>query len=143
MVLGIPTILLILRTVLPSNGLLILVGEYTDRLWKMKLLIWLRHRHNVSGSFIAGKRGRRNTPEARSPFVNPMPLSRELFRENVAQYGSPISGHGYSESGRAFCCQPFATPRDSPTAVFKGAPEATLKGLLSLVEMLHYKYYQR
>jgi hypothetical protein len=30
MILGIPTILLILRTVLPSNGLLILVGEYRD-----------------------------------------------------------------------------------------------------------------
>ena len=28
MILGIPTILLIVRTVLPSNGLLILVGKY-------------------------------------------------------------------------------------------------------------------
>ena len=74
------------------------------------------------------------TPEARSPFVTPMPPSRELFREYVASNGSPISGHGYTKSGGLFVVNPSATPRDSPTTTFQGNSRGDTKGFTKLVE---------
>jgi hypothetical protein len=70
------------------------------------------------------------TPEARSPFVTPMPLSRELFRENVGADGSPIIGHNYTKSGNLFVVNPSMTPRDSPTAAFQSRGDS--KGFTKL-----------
>jgi hypothetical protein len=72
------------------------------------------------------------TPEARSPFVTPMPLSRELFRENVGADGSPIIGHNYTKSGNLFVVNPSMTPRDSPTAAFQSRGDS--KGFTKLSE---------
>ncbi|KAE9377091.1 hypothetical protein N431DRAFT_462884 [Stipitochalara longipes BDJ] len=118
MILGIPTILLIVRTVLPSNGLLILVGIITMFL----------------GPLMLAREEEAITPEARSPFVTPMPPSRELFRDNVASNGSPISGHGYTKSGGLFVVNPSSTPRDSPTAMFQGNSRGDTKGFTKLGE---------
>jgi hypothetical protein len=74
------------------------------------------------------------TPEARSPFVTPMPPSRELFRDNVASNGSPISGHGYTKSGGLFVVNPSSTPRDSPTTTFQGISRSDTKGFTKLGE---------
>jgi len=74
------------------------------------------------------------TPEARSPFVTPMPPSRELFRDNVASNGSPISGHAYTKSGGLFVVNPSSTPRDSPTTMFQGNSRSDTKGFTKLGE---------
>ena len=74
------------------------------------------------------------TPEARSPFVTPIPPSRELFRDNVASNGSPVSGHGYAKSGGLFVVNPSSTPRDSPTAMFQGNSRGDTKGFTKLGE---------
>ncbi|KAG0649849.1 hypothetical protein D0Z07_3635 [Hyphodiscus hymeniophilus] len=97
MILGVPTIILIVRTVVPANGLLILVGILT---------------------FFAGSlldvREEIITPEAHSPFVTPSVASREIFRENPSN-GSPIFGHTYSKSGSLFVVNPSSTPNSSTT----------------------------
>ncbi len=74
------------------------------------------------------------TSEARSPFVTPMPPSRELFRDNVGSNGSPISGPGYTKSGGLFVVNPSSTPRDSPTAIFQGNSRRDIKGFTKLGE---------
>jgi hypothetical protein len=74
------------------------------------------------------------TPEARSPFVTPIPPSRELFRDNVASNGSPISGHGYTKSGGLFVVNPSSTPRDSPTTMFQGNSRGDTRGFTKLGE---------
>ncbi|KAE8453840.1 hypothetical protein EG329_009352 [Mollisiaceae sp. DMI_Dod_QoI] len=117
MILGIPTILLILRTVLPANGLLILVGIVT-----MFPHVMLSDREQIT------------TPEARSPFMTPMPPSRQVFEENVNNDGSPISNHNYTKSGSLYVVNPSSTPRDSPRGVFSSSPRSDTRGFTKLNE---------
>jgi len=76
------------------------------------------------------------TPEARSPFVTPMPPSRDLFQGNIASNGSPISGHGYTKSRGLFVVNPSATPRDSPTTIFQENSRGDTKGFTKLGEQV-------
>lgn len=113
MLLGIPTTLLILRTLLPSIGLFSLIGIIASS----------------SGSLLLPNVEQLTTPEATSPFVTPSPPTREIFRGNVGN-GSPIAGHNYTKSGSLFVVNPSVTPRDSPT-VFQGSQVDT-KGFTKL-----------
>ncbi len=73
------------------------------------------------------------TPEARSPFVSPVPPSRDMFHQNVRVNGSPVSNHHYSKSGNLFVVNPSVTPRESPTptTIFHGSRGDT-KGFTKL-----------
>ncbi len=73
------------------------------------------------------------TPEARSPFMNSMPPSREVFRGNVNNNGSPIVGHGYTKSGSLFVVNP-STPNDSPTNIFQSSSRGDTRGFTKLNE---------
>lgn len=115
MLLGISTIDLIVRTTVPSNGLLILVGIVT--IFQEPLMA------------VVAEEG--TTPEARSPFIAPTPPSREVFRENVGN-GSPISGNNYTKSGGLFVVNPSSTPRDSPTTRFQGNFQGDTRGFTKL-----------
>jgi hypothetical protein len=86
------------------------------------------------GSLMLAREEEAITPEARSPFVTPMPPSRELFRDNVASNGSPISRHGYTKSAGLFVVNPSSTPRDSPTVMFQGNSRSDIKGFTKLGE---------
>lgn len=64
------------------------------------------------------------TPESQSPFVMPIPPSRDMFQPNVRDNGSPISGHHrFSKAGNLFVVNPSNTPRDgtTPTSMFHGS----------------------
>ncbi|TVY84663.1 hypothetical protein LSUE1_G001267 [Lachnellula suecica] len=115
MILGIPSIILMLRTVLPANGLLILVGIVTM----------------FQGALLLPREEEGTTPEAQSPFMTPAPPSRELFNENVNN-GSPISGHNYTKSGNLFVVNPSSTPRDSPTTRFQSNFQGDTRGFTKL-----------
>ncbi|KUJ20424.1 uncharacterized protein LY89DRAFT_443229 [Mollisia scopiformis] len=117
LILGIPTIILILRTVLPANGLLVLVGIVT-----------------MFPHALLSDREQITTPEARSPFVTPMPPSRQIFQENVNNDGSPISNHNYTKSGSLFVVNPSATPRDSPRGPFANSPRSDTRGFTKMSE---------
>ncbi|TVY14874.1 hypothetical protein LARI1_G007131, partial [Lachnellula arida] len=115
MILGIQTIILILRTTLPSMGLLILVGI---------VIIF-------QGGLLLPREEEATTPEARSPFVMPTPPSRELFRGNVGN-GSPVSGHNYTKSGNLFVVNPSSTPRDPSTPGFQTNFQGDTRGFTKL-----------
>lgn len=59
------------------------------------------------------------TPESISPFVAPLPLSRDRFQSNKNENGSPVAGLRYTKAGSLFVVNPSATPRDSPTITFQ------------------------
>ncbi|TAQ90321.1 hypothetical protein B7494_g1395 [Chlorociboria aeruginascens] len=99
MLLGIPSLPLVVKTTVPAVGLFILVCIVTM----------------FPGALLLPRAEDATTPEARSPFVAPSAVSRELFRE-VANNGSPIVGHGYSKSGTLFVVNP-STYRDSSATV--------------------------
>ncbi|KAF8867001.1 hypothetical protein BDZ45DRAFT_667000 [Acephala macrosclerotiorum] len=117
MILGIPTIILLLRTVLPANGLLVLVGIVT-----------------MFPHALLSDREQITTPEASSPFVQPMPPSRQIFRGSINNDGSPISNHNYTKSGSLFVVNPSATPRDSPRGVFSNSPRGDTRGFTKMNE---------
>ncbi|PVH77102.1 hypothetical protein DL98DRAFT_657009 [Cadophora sp. DSE1049] len=115
MVLGIPSIILMVRTVLPANGLLILVGIVTM----------------FPGALLLAREENGTTPEARSPFVTPIP-PRELFGDNVRSNGSPVSTtNTYTKNGSLFVVNP-STPHDSPTAVFQSSSRGDTRGFTKL-----------
>ncbi|KAL5313670.1 hypothetical protein ACEPPN_018091 [Leptodophora sp. 'Broadleaf-Isolate-01'] len=115
MMLGIPTIILMVRTVLPANGLLILVGVVTM----------------FPGALLLAREENGTTPEARSPFVTPMP-PREIFGDNVHSNGSPVSTNTYTKNGSLFVVNPSNTPHDSPTAVFQSSSRGDTRGFTKL-----------
>ncbi|KAG9231586.1 hypothetical protein BJ875DRAFT_545261 [Amylocarpus encephaloides] len=117
MILGISTIELIVRTVVPSNGLLILVGVMT-----------------IFPAALLSKREETTTPEAHSPFMAPTPPTRELLRDGVDN-GSPVSGQNYVKNGRLFVVNPSATPRDSPTSRFQPNFGGDARGFTKLSEV--------
>ncbi|RDL42049.1 uncharacterized protein BP5553_02028 [Venustampulla echinocandica] len=115
MTLGLSTVILIVRTVVPTNGLIILVGMVTI----------------FSGVLLSPKEEEGITPEARSPFTAPTPPSRELFIGGIGD-GSPVSGRNYTKNGMLFVVNPSATPRDSPTTRFQGNHQGDTKGFTKL-----------
>ncbi|TVY48580.1 hypothetical protein LOCC1_G002658 [Lachnellula occidentalis] len=123
MILGIQTMILILRTTLPSMGLLVLVG----------IVILFQ------GGLLLPREEEATTPEARSPFVMPNPPSRQLFRENVGN-GSPVSGHNYTKSGDLFVVNPSSTPRDSPTPRFQNNFQGDTRGFTKLGAETNVRY---
>ncbi|KAK2626142.1 hypothetical protein QTJ16_004404 [Diplocarpon rosae] len=115
MILGSPMTILIIRTVLPSNGLLILIGVVTK----------------FAGPLLLAREESVTTPEASSPFITIMPPPRDLFAENVPSSGSPVSNHNYTKSGSLFVVNPSATPHHSPT-VFQRGSRGDTKGFTKL-----------
>ena len=106
MILGISTFMLVLRTVVPATGLLILMSIVTI----------------YPGAILSVREDDATIPEASSPFMNNNPLgpSRVMFdRDITSNDGSPIVGHGYTKSGSLFVVNP-STPNDSPIAVWQG-----------------------
>ncbi|KAK0128816.1 hypothetical protein ONS95_000766 [Cadophora gregata] len=115
MILGVPTIILMVRTVVPANGLLILVGIVTM----------------FPGALLLAREENGTTPEARSPFVTPAP-PRELFGDNVPNNGSPVSTNNtFTKNGSLFVVNP-STPHDSPTAVFQSSFRRDTRGFTKL-----------
>ncbi|KAF4637775.1 hypothetical protein G7Y89_g294 [Cudoniella acicularis] len=115
MILGIPTIALIVRTTVPASGLVLLVGV---------VLVF-------QAPLMATVAEEGTTPEAQSPFIMPTPPSREIFRGNGGN-GSPISGNNYTNNGSLFVVNPSLTPRDSPTTKFQGNYQGDTKGFTKL-----------
>ncbi|OWP02957.1 hypothetical protein B2J93_3537 [Marssonina coronariae] len=115
LILGIPTTILMLRTVLPSNGLLVLIGIVTRFLEPLLLA-------REEGVTI---------PEASSPFINIMPPPRELFAENISSNGSPVANENYAKGGSLFVVNPSATPHHSPT-VFQRGTRGDTRGFTKL-----------
>ncbi|TGO87000.1 hypothetical protein BPOR_0260g00060 [Botrytis porri] len=75
MILGIPSIILIVRTVVPANGLLVLVGIVTI----------------FSVALLSPKQEDSVTAGAKSPFsTSPMASSRGIFQNGIGAEGSPI-----------------------------------------------------
>ncbi|KAL3420656.1 hypothetical protein PVAG01_07101 [Phlyctema vagabunda] len=98
MILGWENTLLILRTVLPANGLVVLVGI---------VIIF-------QGALVSARIDEAITPEAQSPFMNSLPpTTREMFNDSVNVEGSPVIGRGYTKNG-LFVVNPSLTPQDSP-----------------------------
>ena len=60
MLLGIPSIVLIARTVLPANGILPLIGKCDGRVGESGVLTLSRCCDNVPRSLASGERGDRN-----------------------------------------------------------------------------------
>ncbi|KAF7949832.1 uncharacterized protein EAE97_003341 [Botrytis byssoidea] len=94
MILGIPSIVLIVRTVVPANGLLVLVGIVT--IFPVALLS-----PKQEDSVTAG---------AKSPFsTSPMASSRGIFQNGIGAEGSPIIGRTGTEN-QLFVVNPSSTP---------------------------------
>ncbi|TGO65359.1 hypothetical protein BOTNAR_0079g00260 [Botryotinia narcissicola] len=94
MILGIPSIVLIVRTVVPANGLLVLVGIVT--IFPVALLS-----PKQEDSVTAG---------AKSPFsTSPMASSRGIFQNGIGAEGSPIISRTGTEN-QLFVVNPSSTP---------------------------------
>ncbi|KAH7330402.1 hypothetical protein BKA65DRAFT_480553 [Rhexocercosporidium sp. MPI-PUGE-AT-0058] len=115
MMLGIPTIILMARTVLPANGILPLICVVTM----------------FPAALLLAREETGTTPEARSPFVTPMP-PREVFGDNVRSNGSPVSTNTYTKNGSLFVVNPSNTPHDSPTTVFQSNSRGDTRGFTKL-----------
>lgn len=92
-------------------------------------------------ALLVAKAEDNTTPEARSPFMNPnpMPQSRELFRDNINNTGSPVIGHSYTKSGSLFVVNP-STPNESPTVGFQGSSKSgDTRGFTKLNEEITIK----
>ncbi|KAL2067473.1 hypothetical protein VTL71DRAFT_1898 [Oculimacula yallundae] len=115
MILGIASFNLMIRTVVPANGLLVLVAVVTI----------------FPGALLLAREENGTTPEARSPFVTPMP-PREILEDNVRSNGSPISTtNRYTRDGSLFVVNPSNTPGASPT-VFQRSPRGDTRGFTKL-----------
>ncbi|PBP16018.1 hypothetical protein BUE80_DR013179, partial [Diplocarpon rosae] len=112
---GSPMTILILRTVLPSNGLLILICVVTK----------------FAGPLLLASKESVTTPEASSPFITIMPPPRDLFADNLPSSGSPVSNHNFTKNGGLFVVNPSATPHHSPT-VFQRGSRGDTKGFTKL-----------
>ncbi|RDW66442.1 hypothetical protein BP6252_10077 [Coleophoma cylindrospora] len=97
MLLGLRDIILFLRTALPAIALTLLVG----------LVLAFQN------GLVSSRIDEAITPEAQSPFMNPMPPTREILRDDVNVDGSPIAPRGYTKNG-LFVVNPSATPQESP-----------------------------
>ncbi|KAI9050946.1 hypothetical protein LZ554_005057 [Drepanopeziza brunnea f. sp. 'monogermtubi'] len=115
MILGTPATVVLTQTVLPANGLLILVSIVTM----------------FPGALILAREENAVTPEARSPFVNPMPPPGEIFHDNPGGNGSPVLTHNYTKSGNLFIVNPSATPNGSPM-VFQNSSRGDTRGFTKL-----------
>ncbi|KAF5878459.1 uncharacterized protein Bfra_000625 [Botrytis fragariae] len=94
MILGIPSIILIVRTVVPANGLLVLVGIVT--IFPVALLS-----PKQEDSVTAG---------AKSPFsTSPMASSRGIFQNGIGAEGSPIISRTGTKN-QLFVVNPSSTP---------------------------------
>ncbi|THV55557.1 hypothetical protein BGAL_0006g00090 [Botrytis galanthina] len=94
MILGIPSIILIVRTVVPANGLLVLVGIVT--IFPVALL--------------SPKREDSVTAGAKSPFsTSPMASSRGIFQNGIGAEGSPIISRTGTEN-QLFVVNTSSTP---------------------------------
>ncbi|KAF7958685.1 hypothetical protein EAE96_002219 [Botrytis aclada] len=94
MILGIPSIILIVRTVVPANGLLVLVGIIT--IFQVALLS-----PKQEDSVTAG---------AKSPFsTSPMASSRGIFQNGIGAEGSPIISRTGTKN-QLFVVNPSSTP---------------------------------
>ena len=91
MLLGLRDVSLLLRTLLPAVGLLVLIYAIT-----------------VLSSTLTRPKVIETTPEARSPFGVPEPVPQQGLRN-----GSPVVGQAYTNSN-LFIVNPSATPFDSP-----------------------------
>ncbi len=85
-----------------------------------------------SGPLLLPKEDDRTTPEARSPFSAPMPPSREILRDNVAN-GSPLTGNNNSKNGHLFVVNP-STPGDSQTPSLQANYRWDTRGFIKLSE---------
>ncbi|EKD12061.1 uncharacterized protein L3040_003159 [Drepanopeziza brunnea f. sp. 'multigermtubi'] len=115
MILGTPATVVLTQTVLPANGLLVLVSIVTMFL----------------GALTLAREENAVTPEARSPFVNPMPPPGEIFHGNPGGNGSPVLTHNYTKSGNLFIVNPSATPNGSPM-VFQNSSRGDTRGFTKL-----------
>ncbi|RDW71780.1 hypothetical protein BP5796_07814 [Coleophoma crateriformis] len=97
MLLGLRDIILFLRTALPAIALTLLVGLVLA----------------FQDGLVSSRIDEAITPEAQSPFMNPMPPTREILRDDVNVEGSPIAPRGYTKNG-LFVVNPSATPQESP-----------------------------
>ncbi|KAM0137648.1 hypothetical protein ACHAO1_003967 [Botrytis cinerea] len=94
MLLGIPSIILIIRTVVPANGLLVLIGIVT--IFPVALLS-----PKQEDSVTAG---------AKSPFsTSPMASSRGIFQNGTGAEGSPIISRAGAKN-QLFVVNPSSTP---------------------------------
>ncbi|OBT67882.1 hypothetical protein VE03_02591 [Pseudogymnoascus sp. 23342-1-I1] len=93
--LGLTSIILLLRTVIPATGLGILLTIAT---------IW-------SEALLSPREAEVGTPESQSPFIAP---PRPRFNSTSTGDGSPRSGTRMSTNGRLFVVNPSSTPGDSP-----------------------------
>jgi len=92
MLLALHNVPLLLRTLLPAIGLLMLI--YLITVLSSTLIV-----HSVQEVI----------PEARSPFGDSPPISQQALRD-----GSPVVGVAYTNSRSLFIVNPSATPFDSP-----------------------------
>jgi hypothetical protein len=81
-----------------------------------------------SGVLLVPKGIQLTTPEATSPFIAPLPPSRDRFHSNDNDNGSPINGHSYTRGRSLFVVNSSATPHDSPMSAFHNA-RADIKGV--------------
>ncbi|KAF7877513.1 hypothetical protein EAF04_001190 [Stromatinia cepivora] len=94
MILGISSIALIVRTVVPANGLLVLIGIIT--VYPVALL--------------SPKQEDSVTPGARSPFsTSPMASSRGIFQNGIGAEGSPTLGRPGTKN-QLLVANPSSTP---------------------------------
>ncbi|KAJ8070217.1 hypothetical protein OCU04_000603 [Sclerotinia nivalis] len=102
MILGIPSIDLIVRTVVPANGLLVLIGIIT--VYPVALL--------------SPKQEDSVNPGAQSPFsTSPMAISRGMFQNGIGAEGSPILDRHGTKS-QLFVANPSSTPSQRDMRAF-------------------------
>ncbi|CAD6448216.1 e6dfdb4e-c340-4126-b299-fb6952bf947f [Sclerotinia trifoliorum] len=94
MLLGIPSIDLIARTVVPANGLLVLIGIITA----------------YPVALLSPKQEDAVTAGAKSPFsTSPMAISRGMFQNSIGDEGSSVIGRPGTKS-QLFVANPSSTP---------------------------------
>ncbi|CZS90252.1 hypothetical protein WAI453_004259 [Rhynchosporium graminicola] len=120
MILGNPSFNLMVRTSVPANGLLVMVAVVTM----------------FPGALLLVREQNATTPEARSPFVAPMPPMppmppREVFEDTARSNGSPVSNRTYTRDVSLFVVNPSNTPQESPN-IFRRSPRGDTRGFTRL-----------